>query len=86
MPLDLDDPAHHGRTEAPDGPAAARDALDAAFEQLDADQRAILTLHHLQGRGLAEIAAVLEVPVGTVKSRLHTARRRLEHAIESTSR
>lgn len=36
--------------------------------------RTVLTLHYLEEFGLAEIAAVLGVPTGTVKSRLHTAR------------
>ena len=38
-------------------------------------------LHHLDGRALAEIAAVLEVPVGTAKSRLFGARKALERAL-----
>jgi len=49
---------------------------------LDADARAILVLHHLDGQPLSEIAAVLGVPIGTAKSRLHTARRALERALE----
>ncbi|MEW5990960.1 MAG: sigma-70 family RNA polymerase sigma factor [Chloroflexota bacterium] len=55
--------------------------LAAALGYLDADQRALLALHHLEGRGLDEIAAILEVPVGTVKSRLYAARRALETAL-----
>jgi len=34
-------------------------------------------LHYLNGLNLAEIAEILEVPVGTVKSRLHYALRKL---------
>ena len=63
----------------------ARIALDAAFDRLDPDHRAILVLHHLEGRPLAEIAAALKVPVGTVKSRLHTARLALQRALEEPS-
>ena len=50
------------------------EAFDAAFEHLTAHQRAILVLHHLHGYGVAEIAARLGVPAGTVKWRLHRAR------------
>lgn len=62
--------------------AAGRIALERAFDRLDADARAILVLHHLDGRPLIEIAAGLGVPIGTAKSRLHTARRALERALE----
>jgi RNA polymerase sigma-70 factor, ECF subfamily len=62
---------------------AASDArlLDGALRTLDIDQRSILVLHHLEGRSVAEIAAMLDIPVGTVKSRLHTARRALQAAM-----
>jgi RNA polymerase sigma-70 factor (ECF subfamily) len=71
----------------PTGPGPADDvadrlALERAFERLDADARTILVLHHLDGRGLAEVAAVLGIPVGTAKSRLFAARRALERALE----
>ena len=55
--------------------------LDAALDTLPTDQRTILVLHHLEGHGVAELAAILEIPVGTVKSRLHTARRTLQDAL-----
>ena len=57
------------------------DLLGAALDRLPADQRAILALHHLEGHGIAELAEILAIPVGTVKSRLHTARRALQDAL-----
>ncbi len=68
------------------GAGAARsvddaDRLGRALAGLSLDQRTILALHHLEGQGLAEIADVLRIPVGTVKSRLFTARRELERAL-----
>ena len=63
------------------GMAAERsdaDRLGAALDILPLDQRTILILHHLEGRGVAELAEILGIPIGTVKSRLHTARRALE--------
>jgi RNA polymerase sigma-70 factor (ECF subfamily) len=54
-----------------------RDAMD----HLNADQRALLALHHLEGRPITEIAAILEIPSGTVKSRLFAARRSLAAAL-----
>jgi RNA polymerase sigma-70 factor (ECF subfamily) len=52
-----------------------------ALDRLDPDRRAILAMHHLEGRSVAEIAATLEIPIGTVKSRLFTARQALERAL-----
>jgi RNA polymerase sigma factor (sigma-70 family) len=60
----------------------ARIALERAFERLGPDERTILVLHHLDGHGLAAIASILGVPIGTAKSRLFAARRALERALE----
>ena len=59
------------------------DLLEGAFERLEPDDRAMMVLHHLEGRPLAEIAALLHMPVGTVKWRLHQARGVLQHALEA---
>jgi RNA polymerase sigma-70 factor (ECF subfamily) len=67
------------------GPAdelTGRIALERAFDRLDGDARAMLVLHHLEGRSLAELATTFRIPVGTAKSRLHAARRALERALE----
>ena len=55
--------------------------LDEALRDLSIDQRAILVLHHLDGRPLAELAAILDIPIGTAKSRLFAARRALAAAL-----
>ena len=57
--------------------------LDVALATLAVDQRAILVLHHLEGRPLAEIAEILAIPEGTAKSRLFSARRALAAALSS---
>ena len=57
--------------------------LERALATLDVDQRSILALHHLEGRSVAELAEVLQIPVGTVKSRLYTARRALQAALDA---
>jgi RNA polymerase sigma-70 factor, ECF subfamily len=62
-----------------------REPLERAFERLEADDRALLVLHHLEGLQVAEIAARLEIPAGTAKSRLFSARRALERAMEAES-
>ena len=62
--------------------AAEAELLERAFERLAADERALLVLHHLERRPVTAIAAILGIPEGTAKSRLHAARRALERAIE----
>ena len=66
-------------------PVVDRDALDRAFERLTPQQRAVFVLHHHTGLPLAEIADLVGVPVGTVKSRLHYATRTLRTAIVADS-
>jgi len=66
--------------------AADVDLLERAFERLAADERALLVLHHLDRRPVAAIAAILDIPEGTAKSRLYAARRALERAIEVEQR
>ena len=58
------------------------DLLEGAFEELDPDDRAMVVMHHLEDRPLAEIAACMHMPVGTVKWRLHEARQTLQRALE----
>jgi len=68
----------------PSDPDAADEAAEmrSALAALPGEQRAILSLHYLEGMGVAEIARVLDVPAGTVKSRLYHARNRLRLAME----
>ena len=61
---------------------AARALLWKALERIGADHREILVLKELQGLRYAEIAAVLDVPEGTVASRLFHARKALKDALD----
>jgi RNA polymerase sigma-70 factor, ECF subfamily len=74
------EPAHPARALADD--LSATDAIRRAFRRLDADKRTILVLHHVEGRPVADIAALLGIPEGTAKWRLHAARQALERALE----
>ncbi|AKS41117.1 RNA polymerase sigma factor [Wenzhouxiangella marina] len=51
--------------------------LQRAVEQLDADQRLVLGLVSVQGFSYREAAEILDIPIGTVMSRLSRARKRL---------
>lgn len=75
-----------GRQPEPGTAGAEAEAFDRAFEQLSIDDRSLLVLHHHHELGLAEIAARLDIPIGTAKSRLFRARRLLERALEAENR
>ena len=45
-----------------------------ALSRLDEERRNIIVLRDLQGVDYAEIASMLDIPIGTVRSRLHRAR------------
>lgn len=53
-----------------------------ALEQLVPEQRLVLTLRELDGFEYHEIAEILSLPIGTVRSRLHAARKAFRKALE----
>ena len=53
-----------------------------ALAELDVKFRLPVTLHYVEGYPLADIARMLNLPLGTVKRRLFTARGRLKDALE----
>ncbi|HIJ77792.1 MAG: RNA polymerase sigma factor [Desulfobulbaceae bacterium] len=48
--------------------------IHAALKALNPKQRAVCVLHDMEGYTLLELVALLETPIGTLKSRLHRAR------------
>ena len=56
--------------------------LEEALWSLTAEDREIITLKHFDRLSYAELAERLEIPVGTVMSRLYHARRRLREQLE----
>ena len=74
----------HASDSGPDD--GRRVAIEDAFRRLDIDDRTLLVLHHLEQRPVADIAAVLAIPTGTAKWRLHRARKRLERELEKEDR
>jgi RNA polymerase sigma-70 factor (ECF subfamily) len=58
------------------------ETLEAALAALPGPDRAILALRYQEDLDLEDIAHILGVPAGTVKSRLHRARQRLRHTLE----
>jgi RNA polymerase sigma-70 factor (ECF subfamily) len=77
MPVQADDPI---------GAVVDREQLERGFHRLPAEQRAVLVLQHYLDLSLADIAEVMGVPVGTVRSRLHYARESMRAALEADLR
>lgn len=72
------DPINQGQAVPEQARSDSASDLHAIMHRLPAEHRMILSLYHLEGLGIAEVARVLQIPTGTVKSRLHKARRELK--------
>jgi RNA polymerase sigma-70 factor (ECF subfamily) len=60
-----------------------REKLQRAMNMLTAEHRSIIVLRHMEDFSYEEMAEILDMPVGTVRSRLHRARAQLlEHLKE----
>lgn len=68
------DPARAAETQE------AMTRVQAALDSLDPERRAIFILFELEGEPCQAIAAAFEIPVGTVYSRLHKARKQFKEA------
>ena len=88
VPADLDAVAE---TPGDDGTAIVEGRSDLArianrFAELPTEQRAVLTLVVLDGLSYREAAEILEVPAGTVMSRLSRARAALQRSVDLSDR
>jgi RNA polymerase sigma-70 factor (ECF subfamily) len=73
LPADPDE-----ETFSPEDAAALQDALD----RLPTEQRDVLGLRYLDGLSYEQIATIVGRPVGTVRSRIHYAKRALRRVLE----
>jgi RNA polymerase sigma-70 factor, ECF subfamily len=80
------DPVETQGTADAQGSTAATDQLERGFRRLTPEQRAVLVVHHYLGLADAEAAIVLDIPVGTMKSRLNRATAALRAALEADDR
>jgi RNA polymerase sigma factor (sigma-70 family) len=55
--------------------------LNVAWQQLGEEHRVVVSMHDIEGYRLEELSGLLDVPVGTLKSRLHRARARLRELL-----
>ncbi len=80
-PLTVDVPAPPDPNDDPESREQAAVVL-AAMQKLPTPQRAVLSMHYLDDLSTAEIAVALNIPRGTVKSRMHQARRDLRELLK----
>jgi RNA polymerase sigma-70 factor (ECF subfamily) len=57
-------------------------AIEAAIARLRPEYRSCIMLRHVEGRSYEEVAAMLDIPLGTVKTYIHRARHELREALE----
>ena len=62
---------------------ADRELLDLALRRLDPEWRAVVVLHYYLGMPLPDVAAALNIPTGTAKSRLHRSLAAMRVAIDA---
>ncbi|MBC7968275.1 MAG: RNA polymerase sigma factor, partial [Fuerstia sp.] len=61
------------------------DSLRAGLARLHPDDREVVVLYYLEERSVDEVAEISNIPPGTVKSRLHRARRVIRETLENES-
>lgn len=62
--------------------AELRDRLERAVSELPVDQRFLISAHYFGGQQYQELADILGIPIGTVKTHLHRAKARLRVLLE----
>jgi RNA polymerase sigma-70 factor (ECF subfamily) len=71
--------------EGPERPLERQEEIQMvhqALERLPTDQRTVLVLREMEELDYQQIAQILDIPVGTVRSRLHRARLQLKQELE----
>ena len=63
-----------------------RDELETAIRRLSVDHRTVLVLHHFADIPAELVAQILDIPIGTVYSRLHHAMRAMRAALDAEER
>lgn len=83
-PLEVPGAEQATNAASPERQAAAFEAVGEvgrALGELGPQDRAVVVLREIEGLGYREIAESLDIPLGTLKARLHRARLRLRHQL-----
>jgi len=88
--LDEDDEDRPKREPAADdrsfGDLVMKDRLQKAIERLPIQYQVLVNGHYMKGMRYEDLAAALDLPIGTVKTHLHRAKRQLRHLLETEYR
>jgi RNA polymerase sigma factor (sigma-70 family) len=79
-------PSHEPATPDAQLAVALRDQLERGFSRLSPDQRAVIVVYHYLGLSLVEAADALDIPLGTMQSRLSRATQAMRAALEADDR
>jgi RNA polymerase sigma-70 factor (ECF subfamily) len=79
--IDQNEPGQEGELVQP--ASETRSIVSDALDRLTADERSLLWLREVEGQSYAEIAGILDIPIGTVRSRLFAARQALREIWQS---
>lgn len=74
-----------GSTTGPDHDTEAhlmQSQLHQLMQNLNEDQRHVVMLHDMEGYTLSELEQILDTPIGTLKSRLHRARKAIKDGLK----
>ena len=65
---------------------ADRDQIERGFRHLGPEERVVIVLHHYLDLPLPEVASTLQIPLGTVKSRLYRGLGQMRAALDADAR
>jgi RNA polymerase sigma-70 factor (ECF subfamily) len=74
------------RSDPAFGDLVLRDRLEKAIRRLPAQYQVLVNGHYMKGMRYEELADALNIPLGTVKTHLHRAKRQLRHLLETEYR
>ena len=74
------EPSSHDRAF---GDVELRDRLEKAIAMLSGEQRFLISAHYFAGHQYQDLAEILNMPMGTVKTHLHRAKERLREIMRS---
>ena len=79
-------PREFGRVDRAFDELTLRDRLERALQRLPTNYQVLINGHYLKGMRYEDLAEALGLPIGTVKTHLHRAKRQLRHLLETEFR
>ena len=86
FPIDPLDPSEQSRPGHALERAEQERRIQQALSRLSPEHRAVLVMKDMEGQKYETMAEILQVPIGTIRSRLHRARLELRELLEQSER